>query len=145
VDGLEHDAEAESREQGPEADGPEHDAEPDSWGFDVEMEVPEPKGRIRIPPATFPELEEERVNAHAHARTFEATAAVEDPATGVLEPIEPSARVRALLAERERAGERQALADRVAYLFPRPEPCEWDVPEIGYDRRRRARAEVQAS
>lgn len=36
--------------------------------------------------------------------------------------------------------ERDARADRLANLFPRPETCEWDVREIGYDRRRRAEA-----
>jgi hypothetical protein len=34
--------------------------------------------------------------------------------------------------------ERDARADRIANLFPRPETCEWNVREIGYDRRRRA-------
>ena len=30
------------------------------------------------------------------------------------------------------------MADRVAYLFPRPETTEWNVSELSYDRRRRA-------
>ena len=30
------------------------------------------------------------------------------------------------------------MADRVAYLFPRPETTEWNVRELSYDRRRRA-------
>jgi hypothetical protein len=39
------------------------------------------------------------------------------------------------------------VADRVAYLFPRPETTEWDVREVSYDRRRRAEPhnELQAS
>jgi hypothetical protein len=40
----------------------------------------------------------------------------------------------------EREPERQAVADRVAYLFPRPEPTEWNVSELSYDRRRRRAA-----
>jgi hypothetical protein len=41
------------------------------------------------------------------------------------------------LIEKTRS-ERHARADRIANLFPRPETCEWNVREIGYDRRRRA-------
>ena len=70
---------------------------------------------------------------------------VHDQPTTLMEavpPSGPSARVSALLAER--SAEREALADRVAYLFPRPEPCEWNVPEVGYDRRRRAQVDVGA-
>src|SRR5690606_40934502 len=37
------------------------------------------------------------------------------------------------------AERRREVADRVSFLFPRPETCEWQVPEVGYDRRRRAR------
>ena len=37
----------------------------------------------------------------------------------------------------------QKVADRVAYLFPRPEPTEWDVRELSYDRRRRAEPEPE--
>jgi hypothetical protein len=34
--------------------------------------------------------------------------------------------------------ERREVSDRVAFLFPRPETCQWDVREVGYDRKRRA-------
>ena len=34
--------------------------------------------------------------------------------------------------------ERRARADRMANLFPRPDDCDWNVRELGYDRRRRA-------
>lgn len=45
--------------------------------------------------------------------------------------------VAALIAD---SGEHQREVDaRVSFLFPRPETCEWGVPEVGYDRRRRAR------
>ena len=42
-----------------------------------------------------------------------------------------------------RLPESQKVADRVAYLFPRPEPTEWDVRELSYDRRRRAEPETE--
>ena len=37
----------------------------------------------------------------------------------------------------------QAMSDRVAFLFPRPETTEWDVRELSYDRRRRAEPEAE--
>lgn len=40
------------------------------------------------------------------------------------------------LIERTRA-ERQSRQERVAELFPRPEPCEWNVRELAYARRSR--------
>jgi hypothetical protein len=106
-------------------------------------QVTGPEGRIPLHQATLAELEEEKVNAHAHAPMSDDGDAAGDRPTTALEAVDPSPRVSALLAERE--AERQALADRVAYLFPRPETCEWNVPEVGYDRRRRADVEVQAS
>ena len=39
----------------------------------------------------------------------------------------------------ERPTQRGDTAERVAYLFPRPETTEWNVRELSYDRRRRAR------
>ena len=42
------------------------------------------------------------------------------------------------LIEQTRA-ESRARQDRISGLFPRPETTEWNVREIGYDRRRRAR------
>jgi hypothetical protein len=37
------------------------------------------------------------------------------------------------------SAEREATKSRVANLFPKPETTEWDVREVSYDRRRRAR------
>ncbi len=34
--------------------------------------------------------------------------------------------------------ERQDVSDRVAFLFPRPDTCQWEIREVGYDRTRRA-------
>jgi hypothetical protein len=39
----------------------------------------------------------------------------------------------------QRPEERQAIRQRVSGLFPRPEPTEWSVGELEYDRKRRAR------
>jgi len=46
------------------------------------------------------------------------------------------------IEERPRPSER--TADRVAFLFPRPETTEWDVREISYDRRRRAESRAES-
>ena len=54
-----------------------------------------------------------------------------------VEGASPDASPVVQLIERTRA-ERQARQERVADLFPRPEPTEWNVREIAYDRRRRA-------
>jgi hypothetical protein len=104
--------------------------------------VPEPEGRIRIEQATLGELEEEKVTAYAQAARFELEAAPHESPTTALEAVEP--RPRDVREDEPEVG-RQDLAERVAYLFPRPEPCDWSVPEIGYDRRRRADVEVRAS
>jgi hypothetical protein len=95
------------------------------------MKVPEPSGRIKI--ESRPRSEEDNVFASTHT-SREAPARREDaaPANGHLNQ---------LLEERPRG--RQSTADRVAYLFPRPETTEWNVRELSYDRRRRA--EVRAS
>jgi len=61
--------------------------------------------------------------------------------TVVEEPSAPSARegrspVAELLEIHSR--EREAHANRISSLFPRPETTEWNVRELSYDRRRRA-------
>ena len=53
------------------------------------------------------------------------------------EGLEPGSPVARLLEDR--SAEREAIADRVAHLFPQPETTEWNVRELDYDRRRRAR------
>jgi hypothetical protein len=39
----------------------------------------------------------------------------------------------------------QKVANRVSFLFPQPETTEWSIREVGYDRRRRAQLEDQAT
>jgi hypothetical protein len=118
--------------------------------YAVDEKVPEPTRRITVHRPGFIEPEEEQMTAYATAATYEEIETHDSPTT-VIEAVAPpsvearpvSERVNALLAEHR--AEREAAADRVAYLFPRPEPCEWDVPEVGYDRRRRADVSAQAS
>ncbi len=126
----------------------EMDDEDDDYSF-VEK-VSEPEGRISVQrPAFIEPEEEEQVTAYATATTYEDAEGYESPTT-VIEAVPapeaqstPSERVSALLAEHR--AEREAVASRVAHLFPRPEPCKWDVPEVGYDRRRRADVSARAS
>lgn len=93
------------------------------------MQVPEPEGRIRV--ESHPHPEEQNV--------FNAQAELEPPTT-TMESLQPQASLREPLEEPPRE---RRTADRVAYLFPRPDTTEWDVRELSYDRRRRAR--VRAS
>ena len=72
------------------------------------------------------------------ARTREIFGAMSEPADEHDEPQAASPVLR--LIEQTRA-ERKAHNDRVASLFPVPETTEWNVREIAYDRRRRARVE----
>ena len=98
------------------------------------MQVPEPAGRIRVEPRPHPE-EQNVFNAQPELEPPTTTMEPVQPQEGL--PDQPQGRLAELLEERPR--ERQQTADRVAYLFPRPDTTEWDVREISYDRRRRAR------
>jgi len=96
------------------------------------MQVPERGGRIRV--ESRPRSEEETVfDNQADPRPEPRTIGEAADAAGE--------RVAELLDER--STDRSATAERVAYLFPRPETTEWNVREIDYDRRRRA--QVRAS
>ena len=96
------------------------------------LQVPEPEGRITV--ESRPRSEEETV--------FERPAREPHPTT--VDEVEALRRAR--LAEiveqphaEEEPQEHPDTAERVAYLFPRPETTEWNVRELSYDRRRRAR------
>jgi hypothetical protein len=93
------------------------------------VQVPEPEGRITV--ESRPRSEEETVfERHAQAREPEPTA---------VDEMEALRRARlAELVEEEPEDDRTDTAERVAYLFPRPETTEWNVRELSYDRRRRA-------
>ena len=54
-------------------------------------------------------------------------------------PIRPASDdgpVAALIADSDE--HQRGVNERVSFLFPRPDTCEWKVPEVGYDRKRRA-------
>jgi hypothetical protein len=94
------------------------------------VKVPEPRGRITV--ESRPRFEEENLFAKTQRHEDRARVAMEaEPAEG---------RVAQLLETRPLG--RQKTADRVAYLFPRPETTEWNVRELSYDRRRRAGAKA---
>jgi hypothetical protein len=97
------------------------------------MQVPEPAGRITI--QSRPEPEEDKVFASSQTSHKDRRTAA----------VQPSERVQGRIAEvlEARPQERQKVADRVAYLFPRPETTEWDVSELSYDRRRRAEPQTE--
>jgi hypothetical protein len=97
------------------------------------MQVPEPEGRITI--QSHPEPEEDHVFASSQTRhevrqttAIDADERIHDRFNELLDARPPESR---------------KVADRVAYLFPRPEPTEWDVRELSYDRRRRAEPEPE--
>lgn len=50
--------------------------------------------------------------------------------------------VAALIADSDE--HQRGVSQRVSFLFPRPDTCEWKVPEVGYDRTRRAGADDTA-
>jgi hypothetical protein len=54
----------------------------------------------------------------------------------VLRPRPAESPVDELIADSDQ--HRRDVANRVSFLFPRPETTEWQVREVGYDRRRRA-------
>jgi hypothetical protein len=114
-----------------ERDEPANSDEPASG-----LQVPELAGRIRVESRTRPEEQ----NVFSHAQTHP-----DEPPTMSMDLLERSQdRVEELLAEQQpESAETAETAARVAYLFPRPETTEWDVRELSYDRRRRAR--VRAS
>jgi hypothetical protein len=140
-----------AEEAAPEAEAPEPEPVTEDLEIEIEprievMQVPKPADRI-LWEASEPTNEEQMT---LRAQTIET--AHDDAPTTVIEAVpEPRPeRVAEVDVESRPAGsrvlelieqtrsERDARADRVANLFPRPETCEWNVREIGYDRRRRA-------
>jgi hypothetical protein len=110
---------------------------------DEEQQVLEPPGRITV--QAYRQPEEETVIPRlrpnqplADERPTTTLDAVPDPAPAEeaedLSPPDPDASpVLRLIAQTH--AERRARADRMADLFPRPD-CDWNVRELGYDRRR---------
>ena len=109
----------------------------DHGALPAPVQVPEPRGRIRMEPRPGP-------RSRSCSRTPDPDRRAADEHHGG-----PVAKPRAGRRAPRRAGpepepetstDREPTSDRVAYLFPRPEETEWDVREVSYDRRRRARA-----
>jgi hypothetical protein len=98
------------------------------------MQVPEPRGRIRV--ESRPHQEEETVFSRKPSADRQP-----EPRTVGEAADDSRTRIAELLDERPR--DRRDTSERVAYLFPRPETTEWSVRELSYDRRRRA--QVRAS
>jgi|GEM_PF-357643 len=159
-DGAAPAAEAEERAaEEPAAVGePFPDPEPEDprdWGLEPEWE-PMPPRPVVAPRAQnkiyevglAPEAEraarerEEAVRARAEEEApqerLERLEAAEQP-TRILRAVPDESPVMRLIEDSSE--HRREVADRVAYLFPRPETCEWSVPEVGYDRRRRAQVD----
>ena len=103
-----------------------HDMEPRETDF--EWEEPSPRAeRERAPDPVGPGREAE-----------EPTGGVSEPTADirVLRPRPAESPVDELIADSDQ--HRREVANRVSFLFPRPETTEWQVREVGYDRRRRA-------
>jgi hypothetical protein len=94
------------------------------------LQVPEPAGRIRI--ESRPRSQEDEV-IRSSQHIDEKHRAPTEHRMAMVRQDEPSPE-----DHDQFEAERSDAADRVAYLFPRPETTEWDVREISYDRRRRA-------
>ena len=131
-----------------------------SWGDDLSMEgwSDEPPAFEPAEPTLAEELEqvtgsERRITVHDQ---FEPRLEPDDQEDTVI-PIQASEAARRVIRERPvsvlaggadqtpvdeliemHRAERREVSDRVAFLFPRPETCQWEVREVGYDRTRRA-------
>ena len=58
----------------------------------------------------------------------------------ILRAVPDESPVTALIADSD--SHRKEVANRVSFLFPRPETTEWSVDEVGYDRTRRAQVDT---
>jgi len=143
-----------------EADAPRYGREApivegELWLDGVEEQALEPQDgpvqvirqpeRITIERTGTAEEEEESMFVHAQQEAHE----FEEP-TDAMPEAGPPERPRRFAADGEspvnrllalHSAEREATASRVANLFPKPETTEWNVREISYDRKRRARVD----
>jgi hypothetical protein len=140
---AEDELDAEGDLEDPDADHAQYDGFDDSEE-EEQQEVFDPAGRITV--QAYRQPEEETVFPRAQPNEppadeppTTALDAVPDPEP--LDEVEESSSagteaspVLRLIAQTR--AERRARADRMADLFPRPEDCDWNVRELGYDRRR---------
>ena len=110
-------------------------AEPELTLAEELRQVTGERGRIRVEQNFEPE--EEHVIAPMHASEAAQRVLRERPMSAIAagEPVEQSPVAEAI---QRHESERRDVSDRVAFLFPRPETCQWDIREVGYDRTRRA-------
>jgi hypothetical protein len=143
--GTEHRGETAEWQPGESEEGHENEEE-ESVAEDREDEgkVPEPERRITV--QEIPQPQEENMQAHAQATTYDDRPTQEfdvlswhDLDAQTPPSPEPDAEGTVARLLERRSADRDAVADRVAHLFPRPETTEWNVRELSYDRRRRAR------
>jgi hypothetical protein len=125
-------------------DGPERDefelVEPSATAFESEKEG-RPAPRIQVHMAPEAEIQEREIHEPEmrEPKTTQMTIVEETPHP-VAPPEPPRHEGRSPVAEllEIHTREREAHADRISNLFPRPETTEWNVRELSYDRRRRA-------
>jgi hypothetical protein len=130
-----------------EAEGEEAEGEEDEFDDDFEPEEQEVFGHAgRITVQAYRQPEEETV----FPRVQPNEPLADEPPTTALDVVpdpEPLDELDDVSAEDAQASpvlrliaqtraERRARADRMANLFPRPDDCDWNVRELGYDRRR---------
>jgi hypothetical protein len=104
-------------------------------------EMAEKEGRPapRIQVHMRPEAEIREPEMHQSETTTQMTI-VEEASHPVAPPDPPRREGRSPVAEllEIHSREREAHADRISNLFPRPETTEWNVRELSYNRRRRS-------
>ena len=112
-------------------------------GIDPDFEWSDPAPRAERESDREPrfKLPERKPGIEAHLGNGEAEEEVDVPEepmgeVRVLRPLPEEGPVAALIADSDQ--HRQEVANRVSFLFPRPETTEWSVKEVGYDRTRRA-------
>jgi len=126
---------------GNEAEEPEADreeAEPQQ-GFHLQAPLPAAEP---AEPSEAAEKMEESVPARQNRQGMVKRTQPEDWLAESGNPgdtLEFPERPEALRLLDQRPEEREAIRQRVSKLFPRPEPTEWSVAELEYDRTRRAR------
>ncbi len=99
---------------------------------DFEWAEPSPSSereRPEVPVTPEPPMPRFQVRPEQEEEPSEATGEVR-----ILRAVPDEGPVAALIADSD--NHRREVANRVSFLFPRPETTDWSVEEVGYDRRR---------
>lgn len=165
-DGAEHEwAEAEESVAAPEDEFvPVEEQEPAEMAFAEDVNMEGWSDEAGDEPTLAEELEQVtgergRITIHQHFEPepeLDAEHEYEPQEENVIVPMHASEAARRVIRERPAAtivggdespvedlikqteAERKPVNDRVAFLFPRPETCQWEIREVGYDRTKRA-------